>query len=172
MSYIDKTLTSDEKLVYKAHYHWFYTAIAWFWLILWAGISVATLSIGKMIFGSMGSNGGTHTAVLVIALVVAAVGAIRFLGLMINRYTTEVVITSRRLVYKRGWIAINVDEFNINRIEGININQSILGRILGYGQVDVRGLGVGEIYLPTLAEPEMLRKALQIAANPAELNRI
>jgi uncharacterized membrane protein YdbT with pleckstrin-like domain len=52
---------------------------------------------------------------------------------------------------------------NIDRIEGVDVAQGILGRILGFGFVSVRGMGVGEVPLPAIAEPVEFRKAIERA---------
>ena len=82
---------------------------------------------------------------------------------MIIRATTEIGVTDARLVYKRGLIARAVGEINIDRIEGVNVLQGVLGRVLGYGRVMVRGMGVGEVVLPPIAQPIRFKKAIEKA---------
>ena len=60
-------------------------------------------------------------------------------------------------------VARDVDSVNIDRIESTNMRESVLGRILGYGLVEVHGTGVGEIDLPTIADPIGFRRALVTA---------
>ena len=52
---------------------------------------------------------------------------------------------------------------SIDRIEGVNILQSIQGRIFGYGRILVRGMGIGEVILPPIANPVEFRKAIEKA---------
>ena len=59
--------------------------------------------------------------------------------MVLSYYLKEFVITNKRVIYKRGVISRNVDEIDIRRIEGTNLRQGILGRMLGYGRVIVRG---------------------------------
>jgi uncharacterized membrane protein YdbT with pleckstrin-like domain len=82
---------------------------------------------------------------------------------MIVKATTEIAITSERLVYKKGLIARHVGELNIDRIEGVSVRQGVFGRILGYGRVIVRGMGVGEVMLPSIEDPITFRGAIQEA---------
>lgn len=95
------------------------------------------------------------------------VGAVVFLFLMVNKWTTEIAVTNRRLLYKRGWIARKVDEVSIDRVEGANVTQGILGRIFGYGRLVVRGVGIGEVELPSIDEPIALRNAIDAAKHAA-----
>ena len=82
---------------------------------------------------------------------------------MIRKATTEIAVTSNRLVFKRGLIARQVGEINIDRIEGVNVLQSVLGRIFNYGRIMVRGMGVGEVTLPTIEDPITFRRAIEKA---------
>ena len=84
--------------------------------------------------------------------------------MMAFKATTEIAITTRRLIFKRGIVARHVDEMSIDRVEGVIVEQGVLGRIFQYGRVIVRGMGVGAIVLPgMLITPIMLRKAIEKA---------
>jgi len=91
---------------------------------------------------------------------------------IIRMWTTEIVVTNRRLIHKRGWIARKTEELSLARIEEVNLRQGIVGRILGYGRVHVRGMGGGDIDLPTLAKPMRLKRELQEAQARAERSSI
>ena len=88
--------------------------------------------------------------------------------MLIRIWTTEIAITNRRLICKRGWIARKTDEINLNRIEEVNLEQSVLGRLLGYGKVFCQGTGSADIELPTMADPLRFKKELQEAQVKAE----
>ena len=90
-------------------------------------------------------------------------GLLRFAQMMVAKSTTEIAITSSRLIYKRGLVARYVGEMSIDRIEGVNVLQTIWGRMLGYGRIMVRGMGVGEVVLPPLQNPIAFRKAIEVA---------
>ena len=87
---------------------------------------------------------------------------------MIIKATTEIAVTTKRLVIKEGIIARRVDEMNIDRIESVHVMQSVLGRLLDYGVVMVRGMGIGEIRLPRLARPITIRQAIEKAKFTSE----
>ena len=75
----------------------------------------------------------------------------------------EIAITNNRLVYKRGLIARQVGEISIDRIEGVNVLQTVFGRIYNYGRLAIRGMGVGEVVLPPIEDPITFRKAIEKA---------
>lgn len=59
----------------------------------------------------------------------------------IERYFTEYAITSQGVLVKRGIIRRKVSRISIKKIEGVELRQTILGRILNYGTIVVRGTG-------------------------------
>ena len=103
----------------------------------------------------------TYTFVALLALVVLGwilIGIGIAAYMMIRKWTTEIVVTSERFVYKTGWIARKTQEVNLEKIEEVNLTQSVLGRLLGYGNLRIQGTGVGAIDLPQIDAPLRLRK--------------
>ncbi len=90
----------------------------------------------------------------------ALVGVLVFIARTVRRRTTELVVTNRRFVYKRGFIARRTDEFNAGRIHAITLAQSWPGRLLGYGRLNIRGEEIGQFGLPVIADPLGFRRAL------------
>ena len=65
------------------------------------------------------------------------IGIFIFIKMMINKWTTERALTNTRYIQKIGWISRNTEEIGINKIEEVDLTQSILGRILGYGSISI-----------------------------------
>jgi uncharacterized membrane protein YdbT with pleckstrin-like domain len=87
------------------------------------------------------------------------IGFFIFLSMIIEKWTTERALTSRRLIVKVGLISRTTEEISCNRIEEVNLEQSILQRILGCGNIKVTGVGSGEIILKNIDNPlEVQRK--------------
>ena len=82
-----------------------------------------------------------------IFLGVLIIGIFIFLKMMINKWTTERALTNTRYIQKTGWIARNTEEISINKIEEVDLKQSIFGRILDYGSISISGTGAGNIFL-------------------------
>lgn len=180
MDYIRQSLADDEELVYVAHFHWIYTMIAVFNIVF--GLLFATFIIAGSIVVQpylphflkfsippdaswLEMIRGVNPGIKIIAFLVLVLGLFRYAHMMIIRATTEIAITNRRLVYKRGLVARYVGEMNIDRIEGVNVLQGVWGRIFNYGRVMVRGMGVGEVVLPSIEDPIKFRKAIETARN-------
>jgi len=102
-----------------------------------------------------------HWGIKLGAFLAFGFGVFIFVQKMIIKATTEICLTSDRLVLKRGMIARHVAEINVDRIEGVDVAQGMLGRMMNFGFVAVRGMGVGEIVLPQIAEPVNFRRAIE-----------
>jgi len=173
MLYVQQSLGPDEELVHIGKFHWMYTVNAFlsiFWGLVGAilVIVVATYAYGFM--GKLPTNASVigsiqqlHPGIRIFSFLVFIFGLLRFAQMMVVKATTEIAITSNRLVYKRGLIARHVGEINIDRIEGVNVLQSILGRIFNFGRIMVRGMGVGEVLLPSIEDPISFRRAIEKA---------
>ena len=88
-------------------------------------------------------------------LCVVAIGKFQ----VISMWATEIVITNRRLNYKRGWIARKTEEISLRRIEEVNLSQGIVGRLFGYDEIQIHRMG-GSIILPPLGQPMLLKREL------------
>jgi len=98
------------------------------------------------------------------------IGIINFLKMMINKWTTERVLTDLRYIQKIGWIKRDTEEIRISKIEEVDLKQSILGRILGYGSISISGTGSGEITLKLIDDPLMFQKNLNNLKSKASRN--
>ncbi len=88
------------------------------------------------------------------------IGIYYFIKMMINKWTTERVLTNERYIQKIGWISRDTEEMSLDRIEEVNLNQSLLGRILGFGTVEISGTGSGKITLRYIDNPLIFQKHL------------
>ena len=88
------------------------------------------------------------------------IGIIVFLKMIINKWTTERALTNTRYIQKTGWVARNTEEISINKIEEVDLKQSIPGRIFDYGSVSISGTGSGNILLKSIDSPLIFQKHL------------
>jgi len=94
------------------------------------------------------------------AAVPFAAGVVVVLVALIRRSTTELVLTDRRIIAKRGFIARDTVEMNLSKIESLHVNQGLIGRMLDYGDVTVVGTGSSLEPLRGVANPLELRRKL------------
>lgn len=88
------------------------------------------------------------------------VGIYLFVSMYVEKWMTERALTNRRLVIKRGLIRRQTEEISFNRIEEVNLNQSILQRILGSGDIRVTGTGSGEVIMKNIDAPLSVQKKI------------
>ena len=83
-----------------------------------------------------------------------------FISMYIEKWTTERASTNKILVIKRSLISRQTEEMSFNRIEEVNLNQSILQRLVGSGNIRVTGTGSGEVVMKNIDDPLAVQKKL------------
>ena len=78
---------------------------------------------------------------------------------------SEFGITNKRLIIKTGILSRRTLELNLSKIESVNVNQSLLGRILGYGSIGVIGTGGTKEYFVSIKNPLEFRRKFQELSN-------
>ena len=87
-----------------------------------------------------------------------------FIGLLligiaaIHVLTTELALTNRRIIAKSGLIRRNTIELKVNRVESLGVDQGILGRILNFGSIVVKGVGGSHAPIPYISRPMEFRQ--------------
>ena len=98
--------------------------------------------------------------VLGIVLLVVVIGLFFLVAAWVRVHSTEIAITNRRVIAKFGFIRRHTIEMNMDKVESVDVDQSVFGRIFGYGDVLVRGTGVGFEPLHMIESPIELRNAV------------
>jgi uncharacterized membrane protein YdbT with pleckstrin-like domain len=80
---------------------------------------------------------------------------------LIARWSSEFAITSTRIVIKTGLVRRRTVELNIHQVESVNVDQSILGRMLNYGTVTIVGSGGTREVFSHIEHPLEFRRAYQ-----------
>lgn len=80
---------------------------------------------------------------------------------LIQRALSEFVITNRRIIIKTGFIARSTFEMNLSKIESVNVDQSVFGRIFNNGSITIIGTGGTRETFHNIAHPLQFRKAFQ-----------
>ncbi len=92
--------------------------------------------------------------------VIGVVGILLLLGAWIRRKATEIVVTDRRVIFKRGLLSRHTVEMNVSKIETVDVEQGLAGRIWGYGTLLIRGTGAGFEPLAGVGSPLLIRNAI------------
>jgi membrane protein YdbS with pleckstrin-like domain len=149
MSYIKSVLQPGEKLVMIGRLHWIvYHRAIWYLLV---GVILLVLEhfswnepvvllATAIIFGALTLAGAIHAWFL--------------------RWSTEIAVTDRRVIYKRGFINRHTIETHMDKVAAVDVDQTVLGRLLDYGTVTVRGTGMTFEPLRRIEAPLALRNAI------------
>ena len=142
MGYVESVLQPEETVSYKTTVHWFLYIPAVAWLVVGVAFEILWL------------RGGSLAAVLG-WLGVVCLGLTLLMAFLawLQRFTTELAITSRRVIYKSGLFRRHTIEMNLSKVESVGVTQSVLGRIFGYGRVELKGTGATNDVLPMIADP-------------------
>ncbi len=86
-----------------------------------------------------------------------------FIAPLVARGTSEFAVTNRRVIIKVGLVSRRTVELNLEKVESIGVDQTILGRIFGYGTIVVVGTGGTREPFPSIADPMGFRRAVSEA---------
>jgi uncharacterized membrane protein YdbT with pleckstrin-like domain len=144
MSYIDKNLMSGESIICRGKLHW----IIFLWPVIGFIIAMLLISSTDVLFRNLG----------VIVLIIAIIAGI---ASFIDYTTSEFGVTNKRVIVKVGFIRRNSLEVLLNKVEGIQVIQSIPGRILDFGSITVSGTGGTKDPFHKIDAPFEFRKKVQ-----------
>jgi uncharacterized membrane protein YdbT with pleckstrin-like domain len=84
-----------------------------------------------------------------------------FIAPALQRWSDEFVITNKRVVIKTGLFSRKTFEMNLTKIESVNVDQSVWGRLLGFGSITIIGTGGTRESFDTIQKPLEFRKRFQ-----------
>ena len=131
MRYIQRVLQPGEAVIHEARLHLLIFLPAVFLLL----IALALLIASAQFTGDISL--GFKAAAAMFGLLAFASWA----RAAIRRATTELAVTDRRVIYKSGLLARHTLEMNRSKVESVDVDQTLLARLLGFGTITVRGTG-------------------------------
>ena len=142
MSYIDDSLMSGEHVIYRAKLHW----VVFLWPVIW-------LVLGLLLASGRDTSAAGRFFLLI--------GVLSGIGALINYQTSEFGLTNKRVLGKTGLIRRNSLEILLTKVEAIQINQGVVGRVFGYGTIVVGGTGGSKNPFRRISDPLEFRRAVQ-----------
>ena len=144
MSYVEKNLMPGEQIVHRANLHWLVFLLP----ILPIIAAIWLFSIG-------GAAGGLGVWVLIIGVTSTGLSAV------IQRQSSEFVVTNKRVLIKTGLGRRQSLETLLSKIESIAVEQSVVGRILDFGTIIISGTGGSKEPFHKIADPMQFRRRVQ-----------
>jgi uncharacterized membrane protein YdbT with pleckstrin-like domain len=153
MGYVDENLVSDEVVTYRGKLHWtgLIGSLAITFIFLTFGVialSYASGPDGNSIFTASG-----------VGLIV--VGALPLIKTLVQRRAAEFAVTNKRVIFKTGVVQRRTAEMFLSKIESVGADQTILGRLLGYGSIVLRGTGGSTEPFENIDKPLEFRRQIQ-----------
>lgn len=158
MSYVQQNLNPGERILYSTHLHW----IVLFRSILVDVIfSVAGLALIAWSLAGKHPERGEAQAAGIAGLILILFGAI-ILGIAsFRRNATEMAVTNKRVIIKVGLLTKRTVELFLSKVESVAVEQTLFGRMLGYGGITLRGTGSTYEPFSHVANPLEFRRQVQ-----------
>jgi uncharacterized membrane protein YdbT with pleckstrin-like domain len=150
--YIDENLQPGEKVLYSTNAHWIFFLPA---ILLWILAAVFFVLSGMVPAGSP-----LIVACWALASIVALIALYKTVTAWVHRWTTETDVTNLRVVHKTGFISRKTFEMSLDKVESVDVTQSIAGRIFDFGNVTIMGVGEGKETIRTIASPLAFRNSI------------
>jgi uncharacterized membrane protein YdbT with pleckstrin-like domain len=142
MGYVESNLLPNEQITYRAKLHWIIYALP---VVVFLIAMVVALGGGGWIAG----------------MAIGIVGFVLLLPPWIRASSSEFAITNKRVLIKVGLIRRHSLELLLQKVEGIGVDQGVLGRILGYGTITVSGVGGTKETFQMISNPLEFRRQVQ-----------
>jgi uncharacterized membrane protein YdbT with pleckstrin-like domain len=131
MNYVRGVLQPGESVMHATRMH----PIIFLPAAMWLAAALVLLIIALTLSGDLRIGGEALAAFCLVFALAAGIPA------LIRRISTELAVTDRRVIYKSGVLARHTLEMNCSKVESVDVDQSLLGRLLGFGTIIVRGTG-------------------------------
>ncbi|MGQ0642673.1 MAG: PH domain-containing protein [Gemmatimonadaceae bacterium] len=155
MSYVDDHLLPGEHVQYRAHLH----KLIYAWPALFAA-GMTALAVWAFSANTIWAG-----------LLAIAVGFVPLFIAHIKYTSSEFAVTDKRVVIKVGWIRRRTLETMLAKVEGIEVEQGIAGRMLGFGTITVTGTGGTKEPFANIAHPLEFRRQVQAQVSASDVAR-
>lgn len=158
MNYVEKHLMEGETVAYATRLHWIVLVMPLLLCILFGVPGIALLVASAKNAGesrtTMQSMMIGGVALLVIAVVILIRG-------ILTRNAVQMAVTNKRVIAKVGIVTRRTIDLLLSRVESVGVEESVLGRMLGYGTVVIRGTGGTPESFNKIASPLEFRTQVQ-----------
>ena len=155
-SYINQQLITGEHLIYKCKIHWQIWINPCIWTILW-------LFLVCPHFILIWNSNDIDTRIIFVRLLLSGLPLILiWLCAYMNFTGTELAITDKRVICKFGFICRKAYEINLDKVEGVALKQSFLGRIFDCASISIYGTGSSSAPVPYIEDFREFKQQLLV----------
>ncbi len=146
MSYIDGNLLAGEHVVYRTRLHWLLFTVP----VLFTAVVLSPIAW-------LLANSSWHS----LAWIPLGLGLLILIAAFIKRQSSDFAVTNKRVMMKLGVFRTRSVELLLSKVEAIAVNQSLPGRLFGYGDIVITGSGGTKEAFPRIQSPLAFRRAVQ-----------
>jgi len=158
MSYVEKHLIEGETIIYETRLHWIVLVVPVLLGLLFGLTGVAMLVLSGR---TAADQAVAHESLIVLGVAFLVIALIFIARGVLVRNATEMTVTNKRVFVKVGLAARRTIELLLSRVESIGVEESVMGRMLGYGTVIVHGTGGTPEIFNMIAHPLEFRTQVQ-----------
>ena len=150
MSYVEQHLLNGEKVTFQTHLHW--------------RVYVVPLLLSLLIFVPLTYLAAISEHKAIVLLPLAGIGLLVLVP-WLQRRSSEFAVTNKRVIVKIGVLSTRSVELLLPKVEGITVNQGLVGKLLGYGEIVITGSGGTKEPFAGIQAPFEFRRAVQAATD-------
>jgi uncharacterized membrane protein YdbT with pleckstrin-like domain len=156
MSYVDSQLLPNEAILYRARLHRSLYTVSFVFGVM--ALVAVIFAVGQ-------------PSVWWVALALGVVTALTFVTSWFRSSSSEFAVTDKRVIIKVGLMRRRTLETMLGKVEGIGVDQSLTGRMLGFGTIVVTGTGGTKEEFDRIANPLEFRRQVQAAISASDAQR-
>ena len=158
MGYVQNNLNPGERILYATHLHWIVLLRSIFVETIF---SAAGLALIVWDVAAKHHERGEAQAAAIGGLILILFGGLILALALIRRNATEMAVTNKRIIIKVGFMTKRTIELFLAKVESVGVEQTLFGRMLGYGSITVRGTGGTNEPFSHVANPLEFRRQVQ-----------
>jgi uncharacterized membrane protein YdbT with pleckstrin-like domain len=155
VGYVEKNLVTGESVIYRTRLHWTCLVRRAFFALVFIGLA------GYMLYWQTAKGHDDTKWLFLVAIALIVAGLIPLITAIVERRAAEFAVTNKRVIMKEGVWHQRTQELFLNKIESVGVDQSLWGRICGYGSITVHGTGGSSEPFHRIARPLEFRHQVQ-----------
>jgi uncharacterized membrane protein YdbT with pleckstrin-like domain len=158
MAYVEKNLMEGEKVAYATRLHWIVLVGP---LVLCALFGVPGVALLVASANRSGAPSASPQAMMIAGAALLVIAVVILIRGILTRNAVQMAVTNKRVIAKVGIVTRRTVDLLLSRVESVGVEESVLGRVLGYGTVVLRGTGGTPESFTKIASPLEFRTQVQ-----------